>query len=122
MEGTYRLTLDDVLEMYGNVLLGPNGSEGTASLVLYGEADDDARIQAEFIWTAQILEHLDTVGAVTLNDDFRWRRVIVQQRREGKCVETIFTAGPAGGGVTVSHAMYPWVPGNWPPSAEGEWI
>ena len=122
MERSWRLTLDDVLDRYGDVLLRPNGSEGTASLTLYGAADDDTRLQVEFVWSTRILEHLDAVGALTLNDDFRWRRIIVQQRREGKCVESIFTAGTSGGGVTVSHAMYPWVPGGPPPKDEGEWM
>jgi hypothetical protein len=120
MERTWRLTLDDVLDMYGDVLLRSNRGEATSYLTLYGEADDDTRLQVEFVWTAQILEHLDAAGALTLNDDFRWRRIIVQQRREGKCVESIFTADA--GGVTVSHAMYPWVPGVWPPRAENDWI
>jgi hypothetical protein len=122
MERSYRLTLDDVLDMYGDVLLRSNRGEATSYLTLYGEADDATRIQAEFGWTAQILEYLDAAGALTLNDDIRWRRIIVQQRREGKCVESIFTAGASGGGVTVSHAMYPWVAGVWPPRGEGEWI
>jgi hypothetical protein len=120
MERSYRLTLDDVLDLYGDLPLGRNGSGETASLTLYGEADDDTRLQVEFAWTAQILEHLDAAGVLTLNDDFRWRRVIVQQRREGKCVETIFTAGAAG--VMVSYAMYPWVAGVWPPRSEDAWI
>jgi hypothetical protein len=121
MERSYRLTLDDVLATYGDLLLVTHDEEGTALLVLYGQDDDDTRLQVEFGWSRGILEYLDTVGSVTLNDGFRWRRIIVQQRREGKCVESIFTTGTAGEGVAVSYAMYPWVSGTGRASSEGGW-